>query len=403
MSQSNNPQPKEDDNLDSSEKPNHGKLVPFPKAKPNKLAKVQGSFIAFIFMLCLQIKDLLLGDPKDFYGNVNVTPELERHAEITNLSISISNIINIIGIFPFIYLSFAGFGLVLASILSVLMNACLLKFSNIAGTAAANTRPEYKSWAFSGQLGFITLSAFLTLFSGPGAVLFNDYSSIQQLKAQQLINARTQDIKALQHIPSPRLSKLKKKISELTVPKSNPLWERNELLLNGAIEDRKQDWSKLPFNSLPLTMQETILEQQNNSLYETTQAQWQKLLLKRMDSGSDLIFLKLYLPNLYNSHFLSDGTLRSSAESVAIANGLFTKHLVTLNWSEVIFAFFFMGVSVITSGTACYMAITFAQREDVQRSRDSKLKRLQVQAIQLLREKIQGLKKNPQNLDDNNL
>jgi hypothetical protein len=400
MTQSNNPNPADDDEPSASEKPDRGQLVPFPKSKVSKQNPLQSPVTKVLIWLWRQSKDLVFGDAKDLYGNVEVTPDLKKHAEMTNTIIVISNILNIIGIAPFIYLSFAGFGIVFASILTILMNACLLKFSNISGVAAANSRPEHRSWAFSGQLGFILISAFLTIFSGAGTVLFNDYSSIQQLKAQRLIDSNTVRIEALQHIPSPRITEVKQKIAALKVPKNNPLWETNEVLLNGTFEDRNKDWSKVPFNSLPLTKQELILEQKNLSLYEEAQAKWQNQLLKRSESGSDLTFLKENQPRLYDANFLTDGTLRSSAESVAIANDIFTKQLVTLKWSELGFAFLFMGVSIITSGTACYMAYTYAKRGDVQNSRDPKRKRLRNQAIRLLREKIQRLQEKRQNQDE---
>lgn len=337
-------------------------------------------------------KELLFTDSQDLYGKVKVTDELKRHAHFTASSITISNIINVVGLGPFIYLFFTSFGIIWAWISTLILLCCIQKFSNDCGVVAANNRPELRKWSFAGQLGFVLMSAFLTLFAGAGVVLFNDFSSIQEAKAQRLIAWKSYRIETLKHQSSPQFDRLRQEIkhfSELqaTIPRKDPLWETYQIRLYGLFEDRNRDWSKIALENRPLKQQEYALEQQQSQIYEKANAKWQAQLVQRAQSSSDITFIKNILPETYSTHFLKNGSLRSSAEAVAIANEIFLRQLFTLSGNSLGFAFLFIGISIITSGVACYKAITFANRQDVQDSRDPQLKKQLNQAIQILRQR----------------
>jgi hypothetical protein len=371
--------------------PHSSNLVPLPfKSLSTNATSIKPYTSRFLYWLLTYLKEITLTDPQDLYGKVKVTNDLKRHARFTASSITISNIINVIGLGPFIYLFFASFGIIWAWVFTLLLLGCIQRFSNVCGIVAANNRPELRSWSFSGQLGFILMSAFLTLFAGAGVVLFNDFSSVQEIKAQRLIAWKNDRIEALKHQSSPPLDKVRQEIERLSelqtkTPKDDPLWQTYQVRQYGLFSERNRDWTKLPLANRPLKQQEYALEQQQLQTYEQVNALWQTQLIQRAQSSSDMAFLKKTLPEVYHAHFLENGNLRSSAEAVAIANEIFLKQLFTLSGNSLGFALLFIGLSVITSGIACCKAITFAKRKDVQDSRDLHLKKLRDQAIQQLR------------------
>jgi hypothetical protein len=178
--------------------PHSSNLLPLPsKSQSANPTSIKPYAFRFLYWLLSYLKEITLTDPQDLHGKVKVTDDLKRHARFTASSITISNVINVIGLGPFIYLFFASFGIIWAWIFTLLLLGCIQRFSNVCGIVAANNRPELRAWSFSGQLGFILISAFLTLFAGAGIVLFNDFRSVQEVKAQRLIAWKNDRIEAL--------------------------------------------------------------------------------------------------------------------------------------------------------------------------------------------------------------
>ncbi|MBL1211111.1 hypothetical protein [Geminocystis sp. GBBB08] len=155
--------------------------------------------------------------------------------------------------------------------------------------------------------------------------------------------------------------------------RSNPLWDSFFVKLYGLHDERNKNWEKTPFQQLPICRQVTRIQDENNLKYEKAFNDYQSLLTARVDTGSDVQFLKSNAITAYQQHFNDNGEMKSSPMLVGLATQEVYSKLFSSKWTELGLSLFVFGISLITSIASCLMALRHASSEDVQLSYDQEL------------------------------
>jgi hypothetical protein len=152
--------------------------------------------------------------------------------------------------------------------------------------------------------------------------------------------------------------------------KDNPNRDALHIRLYGSWAERQKDWRNTPTEQLPLCFKASRLEEETFQAYENAKQRLAQKLNRRLEIANDLIFLAEEMPGLYQSNFTPEGEIASPVMQVQMATLSFFGKLTRGEWANLGFALFFFSLSIITSAISLMITIKYAQREDVQKSRD---------------------------------
>lgn len=335
--------------------------------------------------LLKQGKDLLIAEPKDFYGTAYVTDNLKQEAAVTAHTNTAANLVDFISNYSLYYFAFKSLGDIPAFILGALLDAFILWISNLTATATAKRRAKNVSWTKAGLGGMIALNLLKSLISGIGGELLLNQPGLNQQMAAQLIEQQTERVEKLKKLDSPRylntVQRCEQGRAELAkMGRNHPRRDSLYIELNGSWGDRNRNWSTLPLEQLPICLQIPRLEKEAYAAYEKAKQQLNQKLIRRADIGNDLMFLKQEMPAVYSLAFTDKGDIYSAEISsgvaaVAIATNNFFAKLVHGEFASLGFSLFFFSISIITSAVAVFMTLRYAELEEVQRSRNEALAR----------------------------
>lgn len=322
---------------------------------------------------------LLIAAPNDFYGKAYVTDTLKEQAALTANINTVANWVDFISNYPFYFFSFQFLGNIPACMLGLLLNGAILWSSNLTAAVVANRHQKNRCWANVGIQGTIALSVLKSIVSGVGVELLNNPTGIKQQTANYLIQTQIERVEQLKVLDSPLYLKAKQACQEGEAQFSQMNKEhshRNALYakLYGTWaqqhDDRKPNWKSLPIEQVPDCVRANLLFQSAHVDYEAAKKQMNQTLSRRVEIGNDLMFLKKEMPNVYAAAFTESGEIASPVMQVQMATLGFFGKLVRGEFASLGFALFFFSLSIITSAIAVLITIRYAQREDVQLSRD---------------------------------
>ncbi|ANV85777.1 hypothetical protein AWQ21_14680 (plasmid) [Picosynechococcus sp. PCC 7003] len=358
-------------------------------------SSVQATRKTTLFLL----KCAFVCSPKDLHGTAIVTKEVKQRARLNASLITISSLINTIGITPFILIALSGFGIATIPAAAVVLGG-INAASNHCGAIAARHAPGYRANAWCGLSGFLMLNTLLTVFTGPGIVLFTNKPAVQQQLATTIIEAQRERLDVLK--PAGELDDLKDQINEAqtslqqivleegeVASRDNPEWQRLYLSLYGTYAERDTDWTTVKTPNLPLTQKLERLETENLAAYNAAKTDLDERLSRRTQYGNDVQFLQAEMPDHFSSNFQPDHNLKSPADGAAIATELFTTDLKAGRFERLAFPMLMAGISIALSATACVLTYTFSRSPAVQDSFDPQKKALVRKAIQILRQRSQ--------------
>jgi len=326
--------------------------------------------------LAEKISSVLIANPKDYYGNAYVTDELKKHANITANTNSFANIIDFVSNAPFYFFCFKFLGNFPAVILGLLIDAGVLSFSNITASTVANRTKKNRGWANIGIFGMVSISILKSLVSGIGVELLTNPTGIQEQTVDYLVAEQRAKVEDLNNSPGPLYEKAQQECDKGAQDLQNMTeGDRNYDALyqqtHGLWSERNKDWSNVPEGqTIPHCPNARILKEQHYAVYEDATKTLDQKLSIRAQRGNDLAFLRDEFPELYEFHFDEEGNLRSPVTQVSMATRYFFSKLVNGEFADLGLALFFFSLSVITSIAAVFITITYANREDVLKSRD---------------------------------
>ncbi len=320
---------------------------------------------------------LLIASPKDYHGKAYVTDSVKTQAGITANTNTIANWVDFISNYPFYFFSFQFLGNIPGVILGLLLDAGILFSSNLTASAVANRHQKNKSWARVGIQGMIALSLLKSIVSGVGVELLNNPSGIKQETANYLIERQINAIEAENEkiLDSEGTKNAQQACQQgeaefRQMGKNNPNRDALHIRLYGTWGERNKDWQNTPTEQLPLCVKASRLETQTFQAYENAKEKLSRQLNRRLEIGNDVIFLAEEMSGLYQSNFTPEGEIASPVMQVQMATLSFFGKLTRGEWANLGFALFFFSLSIITSAISVMMTIKYAQREDVQKSRD---------------------------------
>ncbi len=318
---------------------------------------------------------LFIASPNDFYGNIYVTNELKKHANITAHTNTVANLVDFISNAPFYYFSFQFLGNIPAVILGLFLDTGVLYFSNITAANTANRNKKNRAWANIGMLGMISISMVKSLVSGIGVELLNNPTGIQQEAANYLINEQIEKIKYLKTLNSPQYDNAKQECEKgenilRNMTKDDRQYHSKYAEYYGTWSERKTNWDNAPLSKLPVCHRVQRLEKAHYSNYENAKNDLNKKLTRRTEIGNDLTFLKQEFPEVYNFNFDKNGNLKSPVTQVQMATLSFFGKLSRGEFANLGFALFWFSLSLISSAVAVLITITYSCRQDVLKSRD---------------------------------
>jgi hypothetical protein len=321
------------------------------------------------------VKNLLLANPREFHGKHYVTGELEEHSQLTARVISVGSLFNAITNQPLLFFAFKDFGGGPAVGASVVLNLLIVKFTNDNGTAVAGRKRKNLAWSRAGAATMVAMSVLQSVAAGVGMEAMNNRPQLARMKAENLIAEKTQKI---QEIPATteearkaREAYERERAKLDRLDKSDPEWDTTYVKLYGRWSERNKDWSQVETENLPLKQRMLRLEKRASQQKRQAQKEWNKKLAKRGQIGDDVLFLQQELPQLFQRHFNDSYQLTSGTETVRLAALNLYDKLKTGDVAGLGFPMFFALLSVVTSGAACLLTLTHAQREDVAMSRDA--------------------------------
>lgn len=330
-----------------------------------------------------QVVSVLIASPKDYYGTARVNKELKNQAAMTANINTVANWVDFVSNFPFYFYSFKFLGGIPAFMLGLLLDGCMLWICNLTASVTANRQKHNGSWAKMGINGMVALSIVKSLVSGVGVELLNNQSGLNQQMANQLIDERIQQVEKLKKLDDPQyLNTLKRcedgrkelEKMERNHPRRDSLYQE----LFGSWDDRNRSWTDVPLEQMPLCKRLEHLEQRAYASYLAAKNTLNQQLVRRVDMGNDLAFLKQEMPEIYKKAFTDSGDvstaeIASAIEAVRLATENFFGKIIRGEFASLGFSMFFFSLSVITSTVAVLITIKYAEREDVQKSRDEKI------------------------------
>lgn len=318
------------------------------------------------------ILGLVIAKAGEFYGRALVSETLEGHSQLTANLVSVSSLFNFFTNYPLLFFAFKDLG-GLAWMMALATNALIMKFTNGTATAVSARRHSNRAWSQAGIAGMLLMSTLQSVVAGVGTELLLNQSGIGLFKAEELIREQSLKVEALKKLDNPQYVEVQnlcqageKELNGMN--RSNPRWDSLFVQLYGPWSQRNRNWSTVPLENLPTCRQADRLRQESYRAYETAKAHWEKLAIARNKLGNDVVFLKQEMPLVYQQHFTEDGNMRSGTEAARIA--------ILSSWVKIStgdvggwgFPLFFLLLSLITSGAACYITIAHTHRYDTQLS-----------------------------------
>lgn len=328
--------------------------------------------------------NLIIVNPDDLHGKVYVTDDLKSRSQITATSITLANGINGVFSFPlFLFLVQSALLPVFAGVMAILATGIILAISNTFGASVAKYRKGNRHWSlFGGLLALVGLNILQTGATGIGVELFNNKSELNRIYAQTIANNYLTDkenqINHLKETENPTYTNVKARCETGTtqlnsLPVNHP--NRDALYVNlfGTFAQKDTNWDSLPFEKLPICRQVSRLEHEKNQELDSAISSYQNLLNERTQTGSDLVFLEKFAPQVFNENFTPEGQIKSETILVGIATTQVFNKLSTGKWTELGLSYFIFILSAITSIAGCVMALAHPLCQDVQNSYDPEL------------------------------
>lgn len=341
-----------------------------PPLKPNFIQQVWKK----VASPAIFIKNLLFANSEELYGKNIATAELVEHSQLTARVISIGSLLNAITNQPILFFAFKDFGNVPAIMASLILNLLIIKFTNDNGTAVAGRKYGNTAWAKAGAGGMISMSILLSLAAAVGSEAMNNRPELSRVKAIEQIDRLTrnlEDMPATSMAYQSTLQEYEAKYREFQgMSRSHPNWNQNYSRLFGTWADRNRDWSRVPTENLPLEQRMLRLQREAAKTKEEAQQRWAEKLAKRHELGDDVLFLQQQMPQLFARHFDENYELRSGTETIRLAMVNLHNKLTQGDIAGLGFPLFFLLLSVISSGVACWMTLGHAEREDTKMSRN---------------------------------
>lgn len=322
-----------------------------------------------------KISSCLIANPKDYYGNVYVTDKVKNDAKFTAYLNTFANGLDFVTNAPFYFFCFNFLSYFPAVILGLLTNAGVLSFSNITAATVANRSKKNRAWANVGIFGMVSISIVKSLVSGIGVELLMNRTGIQQQAVDYFVAEQITKVEALKNLDSPQYENAKSQCEQGRADLAKMTKEDigyNALHVNvyGLWSDLHKDWSNTPLDQVPLCNRAEILGKQHYAVYENAKEVLAEKLSIRAQRGNDLAFLRDEFPEVYEFHFDKDGNLRSAVTQVQMATLNFFNKLRQGDFANLGLSLFFFSLSIISSAIAVLITITYANREDVLKSRD---------------------------------
>ena len=347
----------------------HPELLESP-AQPKAMQRVWQK----IAPILIWPKNLILANPAEFHGQNIVTDELVEHSQLTARVISIGSLLNAITNQPILFFAFKDFGNVTAIVSSLILNVLIVKFTNDNGTAVAGRKHGNRAWAMAGAAGMISMSILQSIAAGVGCEAMNNRPELNHLKAALLIEQQTEKLAAMP-ATTPASEAARQEFETAlqqyqTMNRSHPNWNALHVRLFGTWGERDRNWRPVSTENLPLEQRMLRLQQEAAAIKEQTQQRWAEKLAKRHELGDDVLFLAKEMPELFERHFDENYDLRSGTETIRLAAVNLNHKVMQGDIAGLGFPLFFLVLSVVTSGVACWLTIAHALREDTAMSRN---------------------------------
>ncbi|MGI0481103.1 hypothetical protein ACN4EE_09955 [Geminocystis sp. CENA526] len=341
-----------------------------------------------------KISSCLIANPKDYYGNVYVTDKVKNDAKITAYLNTFANGFDFVTNAPFYFFCFNFLSFFPALILGLLTSAGVLSFSNITAATVANRSKKNRAWANVGIFGMVSISIVKSLVSGIGVELLMNRTGIQQQAVDYFVAEQIAKVEALKNLDSPQYENAKLQCEQgraklATMTEQDRDYDALRVDVNGLWSERDKDWSNTPLDKVPLCNRASVLETQHYAIYNQSKEALNEKLSIRAQRGNDLAFLRDEFPEVYEFHFDKDGNLRSSVTQVQMATLSFFNKLRQGDFANLGLSLFLFSLSIISSAAAVLITITYANREDVLKSRDEDFARQRdIQLEQIYKELI---------------
>jgi hypothetical protein len=347
----------------------HPELVA-PPPKPNALKRT----VKQLAKPAIWVKHLLFANSDEFHGKNYVTDELVEHSRLTARVISIGSLLNAITNQPILFFAFKDFGNFPAISASLVLNLLIIKFTNDNGTAVAGRKHGNRGWVMAGAAAMLTMSLLQSVAAGVGSEAMNNRPELARLKAMELIERHGRNLEDMP-VTSVEAEKARERYEKMlreyeNTPKDDPKWDTLHVKLFGSWADRNRDWSQVPTENLPLEQRMLWLEKKAAKPKAEARQAWAQKLARRQQVGDDVLFLEQEMPQLFARHFNEGYELRSGTETIRLAMVNLYYKLLRGDVAGLGFPLFFMVLSVVTSGAACWLTLAHARREDTQMSRN---------------------------------
>lgn len=319
------------------------------------------------------IKDSILGNSKDYYGEYYATEEVKKSARITCGTVIISNVIDGTSVFPLLSISFGG-NVPLALITSV----GLTIVSNYLGAAATSKKKGNESWSFYSLMSLIAINTIMSATALVAPELTLNKSGIAEVRADELIEIQQKRVdsivpaKALQEKLNIAKSKCKELEEELKkYPKGSV--QRDDAYVKAHGKWGQRDLNKIPEEIQPWCIRVNTIQEEANEIREQAQTEWNEKKARIAAAASPLTGIKIVLPELYSQNFDESGEVRSGTETARIAIEITYSKLMKGELMQLGFSLLIFSISVITSAASVLMVVSHNKREDVQMSFDEQL------------------------------
>ncbi|WP_293152772.1 MULTISPECIES: hypothetical protein [unclassified Microcoleus] len=326
------------------------------------------------------VETLLLANPSKFYGQNQTTSKLRQDAQTTANLVNSSNILDFFTNYPIFFFLFSDCTLIVQIIFATACNLFILKFTKEAATGAASYHPLNKLWSRAAILGFVGLSSLQAFSAGVGVELTLNQPNLSRLRASEIIDEKTNQVtisaeKAKNQVLATsekdilECNRLGVRIKQLEGENRKPNVRNQEYdsVYVRAYGELGADWSQSSTESLPVCKRIERVKKQAEDNYAADIQAWETTLKDRENLG-EVAFLKKYLKQRHAEYFTGNDRVNSGVELARLALKSFFGKLSNRDLSSLGLSLFIFLISLITSTTACLITISYALREDVQRS-----------------------------------
>ena len=344
---------------------------PIPKLKPSLLQKI-------VFIFC--------SNPKNYHGTAIVTDDVKTGALLTATAVSVSNITDFISNFPVVLFAFKSMGTLPAALIALGINYGFLRYGNCSAEAVSRRHEKSKSWSVKALFALILLNILQSGASIVGAELFNNQPELKQILAEQTIEKEFNKYKDSIASRDPNTTLInsvdyQKYVKECHEGKTDLAKyaakdpRRNTVYLNlyGEYKDKDLDYTKVPYENLPVCRKISRLEMEAKASYQQLKFDFEAKEQSRLEIADDLLFLEQYFSNIYGIEFTKDGEIASGVTAVRLASQNIVYKAKNLDFAGLGISLYFFSFSVITSAFSVWKTYAFAKRQDVADSFDRKI------------------------------